>query len=425
MTVAIRTEGLSKRYRLDRAAWPWTLKSAITERAAGRLRSDPAPEGRDSWFWALRDVSLEVPRGEVLGIVGRNGAGKSTLLRILTRISRPTSGWAEIHGRAGALIGVGTGFHPELSGRENVYLNAAILGMKRAEIARRFDEIVAFAEVESFIDVPVKRYSSGMQARLSFAVAAHMEADILLVDEVLAVGDAAFQRKCLGTMEGVARAGRTVLFVSHNVTAIQKLCHRVIWLDEGRIAEEGDPRDVVGKYLQKLLVPLTEQVWDEPGAAPGTDRFRLRRASVRPAGGTAGDAIGLDTPFTIEFEYWNLHPGARLHVSFHLLNQYGVVVFRAAPFGAGERREEELPAGLVRETCLVPGNLLNDGVHRVELAMGHDHQAPELRKDDVLVFEVVDTASPGTGIRWHGAVRPALAWSTQILEDEMAEDACS
>jgi lipopolysaccharide transport system ATP-binding protein len=258
---AIRVEHLSKRYRIGQRERYRSLRDSLVEAAAAPLRrvrsalgtaGASAPNGAQNTIWALRDVSFDVVAGEVLGIIGHNGAGKSTLLKILSRITEPTEGRAEVQGRVGSLLEVGTGFHPELTGRENIYLNGAILGMKRAEIARRFDEMVAFAEVERFIDTPVKRFSSGMYLRLAFAVAAHLETEILLVDEVLAVGDAAFQKKCLGRMGDVAREGRTVLFVSHNLPSIEKLCGRVVVIDGGRITMDSDPVSCIAAYLGAL-----------------------------------------------------------------------------------------------------------------------------------------------------------------------------
>jgi len=268
--IAIRATGLSKRYRIggpsttlrteSRARYGYkTLRDTLTNAATAPLRRlASVARGRsstiaDQTIWALKDVSFEVQRGDVVGIIGRNGAGKTTLLRVLSRITRPTEGYAEIHGRVGSLLDVGTGFHPELTGRENIYLNGAILGMKRAEIDRRFDEIVAFSEIGRFIDTPVKHYSSGMRVRLAFAVAAHLEPEILLVDEVLAVGDLAFQKKCLGKMGEVARGGRTVLFVSHNMAAVRRLCQRAVLLDEGRARALGDVDDIVSRYESDVL----------------------------------------------------------------------------------------------------------------------------------------------------------------------------
>ena len=256
--LAIRVDHLSKQYRLGKQERYFSLRDSLTEACTApfrRLRSlfrGSAGSGQSNsqtLFWALRDVSFEVKQGEVVGIIGRNGAGKSTLLKVLSRITEPTEGFAELRGRVGSLLEVGTGFHPELTGRENLYLNGAILGMKKAEIERKFDEIVAFAEVEKFLDTPVKHYSSGMYVRLAFAVAAHLEPEILMVDEVLAVGDAAFQKKCLGKMEDVAKEGRTVLFVSHNMGAIEALCERVIVIGEGIVVFDGDKKRAIAKYL--------------------------------------------------------------------------------------------------------------------------------------------------------------------------------
>jgi len=248
--IAIRADGLGKSYRIDHAAAGGyrTLRESLASAATRPLRR--SSEGRHETIWALQDVSFEVQRGEALGIIGRNGAGKSTLLKILSRITRPTRGRAEVYGRLGSLLEVGTGFHPELTGRENIFLNGAILGMSRRDIQRHFDEIVAFAETEKFLDTPVKRYSSGMFMRLAFAVAAHLETDILVVDEVLAVGDTAFQAKCLGKMEDVASHGRTVLFVSHNMGAVSRLCSRAILLADGQVEVAGTPAVAIGRYLE-------------------------------------------------------------------------------------------------------------------------------------------------------------------------------
>src|SRR5919201_992278 len=293
--VAIRVEGLGKKYRLGANAQPYkTLRESLADvaaaplRAASRLTRCPRAAREGSHrpeFWALKDVSFDVRQGEVLGIIGRNGAGKSTLLKLLSQITAPTKGCIKMKGRVASLLEVGTGFHPDLTGRENVFLNGAVLGMARADITRTFDEIVAFAEVEKFIDTPVKHYSSGMYLRLAFAVAAHLEPDILLVDEVLAVGDAAFQKKCLGKMGSVAHAGRTVLFVSHNMPAIRSLCHRAILLQAGRQVMSGPASSVVASYLASGAEAPSERVWPDVPTAPGNVKARVHAVRVRDASG--------------------------------------------------------------------------------------------------------------------------------------------
>jgi lipopolysaccharide transport system ATP-binding protein len=395
---------------------PFRCLSSLAKRMSG-------DEGRPmtgGWFWALKEVSFGVRSGEVLGIIGRNGAGKSTLLKILSRITKPTEGYAEVHGRMGSLLEVGTGFHPELTGRENIYLNGAILGMKKAEIDRKFDEIVAFAETAKFLDTPVKRYSSGMYVRLAFAVAAHLEPHILIIDEVLAVGDAAFQKKCLGKMGNVAKEGRTVLFVSHNMAAVQSLCGRVIWLNDGRIVEEGQPGQVVSRYLQTSFSALTEQVWPEISTAPGNDEVRLVGARVRPINASPTDAISVCTPFVIEFEYRNLKPNAYLNLSFQLYNEQGILVFETGPVHEPVWQGRPFPVGVFKDVCYVPGNLLNNGMHRVVLSLGKNQATLLYKADDVLIFDVhdaVENRGDWWG-GWEGTIRPILEWSTELIEEE-------
>jgi len=421
--VAVRAVELGKRYRIGERQPYQTVRDVIAASARSRL-SRPSrdaagarPPTDTEWVWALEDVSFELAEGEALGIIGRNGAGKSTLLKILSRITEPTRGHADISGRVGALLEVGTGFHPELTGRENITLNGAILGMRRAEIDRKFDDIVTFAGVERFIDTPVKRYSTGMHARLAFAVAAHLEPDILIVDEVLAVGDAEFQRRCMGKMGQAARSGRTVLFVSHNMAAIESLCSRAIWLEAGRCAADGAPADVISDYLATSLSVLNDRFWPDPDLAPGNDRVRLRRARVQPELGDPEDLIFVTTPFRIEFEYWNMRPDARLNLSLHIYNEHGVIVFNAVPSLETVWRGRPFPRGLFRDTCHVPGDLLNDGVHRIELLVVENSSHVIHRMDDVVVFEVRDIGDAREGWygRWPGAVRPRLVWETERL----------
>ncbi len=365
--VAIRCEGIGKRYKIGQQQRYRTFRETLTEIASAPLRkffstSNGSASDRDTELWALRDISLEVNHGEVLGIIGRNGSGKSTLLKILSRITRPTEGVAEIFGRLGTLLEVGTGFHPELTGRENIYLYGAILGMGRAEITRKFDEIVEFAECGRLLDTPMKHYSSGMYVRLAFAVAAHLETDILLVDEVLAVGDAVFQKKCLGKMSDVAHQGRTVLFVSHQMVALQSLCTRAVCLHEGRIVLEGNPGSVITHYLQKWLPTFKEVVYDDIEKAPGNDLIRLHRVCVRPADGTSQDQITVRTPLVAEFEYWKLAPHASLNLAAEVFNEHGVSVFATANFGEGAT-----PAGLLRSSFTVPADSMNNGTYRIDL----------------------------------------------------------
>ncbi len=295
MSVAIITEELSKSYRIGELQSTYgTLRDSLAAAAKRLVHRDHRPHHEE--IWALRDVSLEVPEGQVLGVIGRNGAGKSTLLRILTRITTPTSGRAEIRGRVGSLLEVGTGFHPELTGRENVFLNGSVLGMKQREIQGKFDEIVEFAGVEQFIDTPVKRYSSGMSVRLAFAVAAHLEPEILLVDEVLAVGDAEFQRRCLGRMEDLSESGRTVVFVSHQMQAVAQLCDRAILLEKGRVTRDGPSGDVVAHYLQRVGGSRSTRSWPDVEHAPGDDLARLLSVRVVDESGTTVDAANVRRP---------------------------------------------------------------------------------------------------------------------------------
>ena len=422
--LAIQAKGLSKLYRIGEVEKYPTIREALVRAASIPLRaikswSATGDNGNCApTMWALRDLDFEVKQGEVVGIIGRNGAGKSTLLKVLSGITEPTEGYADIYGRVGSLLEVGTGFHMELTGRENIFMNGALLGMRRQEIKAKFDEIVAFAETEKFLDTPVKRYSSGMYMRLAFAVAAHLEPEILIVDEVLAVGDAAFQKKCLGKMGAVAKEGRTVLFVSHNMAAVESLCGLVIWLDEGRVVEEGSASHVVSRYLQTAYSNLTKQEWPEPRTAPGNEKVRLRRASVRPVQGCSEEPITVRTAFQIEFEYWNLQPGAYLNLSLHVYNEQGIMVFNAVPVEETTWSGRAFPAGLFRDACTIPANLVNDGRYRVELLIVQDDANVIYQQEDILVFDVQDVVE-GRGAwygKWSGAVRPVFAWQTELVE---------
>jgi len=423
MSAMIKVEGLSKQYRIGalEAAYG-TLRESIVGAVRAPLRGLSKKSGKTphETIWALKDVSLEVQPGEVLGIIGRNGAGKSTLLKILSRITEPTAGRVELYGRLGSLLEVGTGFHPELSGRENIYLNGSILGISRKEIARKFDEIVAFSEVEKFIDTPVKRYSSGMYVRLAFAVAAHLESEVLVIDEVLAVGDASFQTKCLGKMSDVAREGRTVLFVSHNTQAVTTLCKQAAWIDHGRVVKMGRTDEVISAYLQGVgrasAKPL-EQVWDNPGTAPGNENVRLH--AVRVAAKKDGVLSGLDmqTPFDLEVEYWNLVPDARLIVNCALYALDGSPVFETLTFNESSWHGRPFQVGLYRSVCHIPGNLINQGTYRLRVAFLNEFAEVLYDNREATVFSVHDVKErdfPWFG-RFIGNVYPKFEWTTELL----------
>ena len=415
--VMIHAENLSKQYTIASGT---SRHDNLAEQLADTLkhvlfRNGCSRPGKKT-FWALKDVSFEVRQGEIVGIIGQNGAGKSTLLKIISRITIPTCGQARIYGRIGSLLEVGTGFHPDLTGRENIYLNGAIIGMKKEEIRRRFDEIVEFAEVSKFLDVPVKRYSSGMFVRLGFAVAAHLEPEILLVDEVLAVGDAAFQKKCLDKIGSAARGGGAVIFISHNMAAVNSLCKRVVWVNGGRIVDDGPPAEVVTKYLTKSVkgMDVTEELWDDIEAAPGNDTVRLHRVGVRNRQGRPTDPLTMQTPFQVEVDYWNLVPGARLHITLHLYTAEGIIAFTT-----GELNNRSMPPGLFRSVCHIPGNLLNSGPHRFVVLVVKDTSCVIYSHESGVPINILDVAQrEGTCFgREPGVVQPVLQWVTEYLSD--------
>lgn len=425
MKSAITLDGIGKRYFIGARKAPYgTLRESLRDvatapfRRLGRLVRGhaTAAAGLHEEMWALRDVSLSIDQGESVGIIGRNGAGKTTLLKILSRITSPSEGGALIRGRVGSLLEVGTGFHPELTGRENIYLNGSILGMGRKEIGAKFDEIVAFAEIDRFVETPVKFYSSGMYVRLAFAVAAHLEPEILLVDEVLAVGDAAFQKKCLGKMGDVAKEGRTVLFVSHSMVAVQTLCDRAICLADGRVVDDGEPAEVIPSYLRRALKGVRpEREWSDADQ-PGTDGAYLAAVRVRPEGGEVGDPITLETPSVLEFEYRNTRAGARVGVNFHLLTEQGVLAFEGGSLQDPAWDGRALDEGSYLSSCTIPAHLLNSGLHFVSVQLIKSHKCVE-RVEDALAFEVRDlTKRSGS---WYGklagVVRPDLSWQTRKL----------
>ena len=370
-------------------------------------------------IWALRNISFEVKKGEVVGIIGRNGAGKSTLLKVLTKITDPTSGRAEIRGRVSSLLEVGTGFHQELTGRENIFLNGTILGMTKKEVDEKFDEIVAFSDVEKFIDTPVKRYSSGMKVRLAFSVAAHLEPEILLIDEVLAVGDMRFQKKCLNKMEDVGKEGRTVLFVSHNMPAVTRLCNRTILVDEGRIKEDGATLKIVGAYLNSETGTKAAREWPDPEKAPSGPFARLRAVRVRDKDGQISETIDIRQQFKIEMEYEVLNSGQVLLPHFGLKNEIGNSVFVTVDQDP-EWRQRPRPKGHYISKVLIPGNLLAEGMLFVNChLMTLNPDVLQFSERSAVAFNVVDnfdgdSARGDYANNMPGAVRPLLNWSTQF-----------
>jgi|HubBroStandDraft_6_1064221.scaffolds.fasta_scaffold77290_1 lipopolysaccharide transport system ATP-binding protein len=420
-SVVIRSEVLGKSYH--RGA---VRQDALLRDQVDRILKSPLSVFRrqkEEAFWALQDASFEVREGEVLGIIGRNGAGKSTLLKILSRITRPTTGWAEIHGRVGSLLEVGTGFHPELTGRENIFLNGAILGMKKAEIARRFDEIVAFAEVERFIDTPVKHYSSGMYVRLAFAVAAHLETEVLFVDEVLAVGDIEFQRKCLGRMSAVAKQGRTVIFVSHNLAAVRNLCTRCILVNNGRIGSDADVATAIACYLECLRssADATGSVPEQIRAIPPDRQFRLISASLSQ-GDTDPELFVSHEPVAVELEYEILEPVSGLRVGFDLINTEESILFRT-----WEDDDPTLPLvpwtpGRYRSVGLIPANFLRPGMYLVSPVVGIYYVRSVLDslavKIPFSIKNMVGVGSHYTSDQRPGTLMLQMAWEREYFESK-------
>lgn len=368
-------------------------------------------------IWALRNVNLSINQGEVVGIIGHNGAGKSTLLKVLTRITTPTEGYAQLRGRVGSLLEVGTGFQGMLSGRENVYLNGAIIGMTRDEINSKFDDIVEFSGVGEFIDTPVRHYSSGMYLRLAFAVASHLEPEILLVDEVLAVGDAAFQKKCLGEMNDVAERGRTVVFVSHNMAAIESLCQRVIWMDHGTIRADGPARQVINQYLQTTVSQSTHKIWNDRASAPSHEGITMHQASVFPTGGTPDEPITVGDPFNVAVEYWNERPNSKLMISLTIVNEENVFVFSSATIHEPNWHGRMFEQGLYRSVVQVPAFLLNKGNYRAWVVFMEDEGERLWKLEDILSFDIADTDKDRGNYfgDWNGVVRPWLDWKTEYL----------
>jgi lipopolysaccharide transport system ATP-binding protein len=421
-TLAIQAERLSKQYRLGQYRQAYQTLREELARAARTLVRSSSDERTTKTIWALDDVSFEIEQGEVVGIIGRNGAGKTTLLKILSRITEPTKGYADLRGRLGSLLEVGTGFHPELTGRENVFLNGAVLGMKRSEVARKFDEIVEFAGISKFVDTPVKRYSSGMYVRLAFSVAAHLEPEILIVDEVLAVGDAEFQKRCLGRMDQIGKSGRTVLFVSHNMATVTRLCQRAILLDGGRIVLDGPSDAVTAHYLHSDTGTSSHRTWADGAAAPGDDLVRLRSVRVVDADGATAHTVDVRRPVGIEVGFDVLGSGAPIRPQIMLTDESGLHSFNALDTDA--RWQDEAEPGSYTSTAWIPGNLLNEGVVFVSVfvsTLAPQRTLQHVKERDAVSFQVTDplegdSAKGEYAGRWAGVVSPLLEWTTDSAD---------
>ena len=428
MTTAISVKNIGKQYKIGAAETKFRynmLRDVIVDTVSAPIRLAKAMIGRSdrrlnqNFVWALKDVSFDLEEGKVLGIVGRNGAGKSTLLKILSRVTEPTTGTVSVRGRVGSLLEVGTGFHPELTGRENIYMNGAILGMRRSEIDSKFDEIVEFSEVTQYIDTPVKRYSSGMYLRLAFAVAAHLEPEILVVDEVLAVGDAEFQKKCLGKMGDVAQQGRTVLFVSHNMSAILRLTQEAIVLNKGQLIMRGPTQEAVDYYLSSGQSQAGERTWgaeDVPAAAMPFTPISLK---IKERSGKVVDTIRSTEPVTVEFEYKLGAPVTGLRVGLYVSTMRGEYIFTSFDTDSPELYEnfDSRNAGHYISRAELPADIFNEGRYTV----GGNASSFGVRRyfmdENALAFNVDISGAPGT--QWAeprvGPVRPRLNWKIEKI----------
>ncbi len=411
----IRVENLGKRYHIGTAVAAYqTLRETLGGAFQKAKEKIELLDSGDDYIWALRELNFEVKQGQVLGIIGRNGAGKSTLLKILSRVTYPTEGIAEIHGRVGSLLEVGTGFHPELTGRENIFLNGAILGMKRTEIEKKFDEIVEFSEVEKFIDTPVKRYSSGMYLRLAFAVAAHLEPEILVVDEVLAVGDAEFQRKCLGKMSDVAQQGRTVLFVSHNMSAVLRLTQESLVIEKGRLALRAPTSEAVDYYLSRGYSLEGQRIWQPDEIPEDAAPFQPVSIKVLNAAGTVVDTLRSVEPSMVEMEYMLNAPITGLRVGMYLISSRGEFIFTSFDTdepGLFEKFSTRQPGRYISR-CVIPADTLNEGRYIIGINASSYKIKRYFHDEQALTFNVDAAGAPG--MQWPeprlGSYRPRLDW---------------
>jgi lipopolysaccharide transport system ATP-binding protein len=410
--LVIQAENISKFYQLgtigsgslrrDIQSW-WQTKILNKGHPYHGLSEADAEDSRD-FIWALRNVNMEIRQGETWGIIGKNGAGKSTFLKILSRIIKPTSGSIRGRGKISSLLEVGTGFHQDLSGRENIYISGYMLGMKKAEIESKFDEIVNFSGIEKFIDTPVKRYSSGMYVRLAFAVAAHLEPDILIVDEILAVGDAEFQKKCMGKMKDVSSSsGRTIIFVSHNLQAVNNLCSKAIWLDRGSVKYTGYSNSVVNHYLSTVQKKSWKQEFGDLQSAPGNEYIRLLSIELVPHLSDPVAGIDIRTPLTIKYRFFNGGEGFQLSTDILLFTLAGECIFDV-PSVPGEYNK-----GIIDVECTIPGNFLNDGSYYISINFTKDTSVQLFKYEECLFFEVADFRENSNFYdKWWGYVRPAF-----------------
>jgi lipopolysaccharide transport system ATP-binding protein len=416
----IEIDSVGKRYRIGALREPYlSLRDTVARKTAhywNVIRQKEKLQHSQKDFWALRDVSFSVNQGDAIGIIGRNGAGKSTLLKILSQITPPTEGRITCRGRIASLLEVGTGFHPELTGRENIYLNGAILGMTRAEIRRKFDDIVAFAEMEKFLDTPVKRYSSGMYVRLAFAVAAHLEPEILVVDEVLAVGDAQFQKKCLNKMGDAAKGGRTVLFVSHNMPAIRSFCSRCVLLDSGTLIMDSSSAEVISSYLTDSDSTRRHSSWEESNQ-PGDDTLSLISASVSGADSSLSDEMSMEEEVNLQFDLFIRKPGSRAGLTILLYSQDGTLVLSSLDHIPEHFLNTSSEGLKIRTSTTLPGGLLNEGGYAVSLYMWRNHYQIISRVDSALSFRLQDYGAARGDYYggWSGVIRPSLEWKCAEL----------
>jgi lipopolysaccharide transport system ATP-binding protein len=417
---AIRVSHLGKKYTIGGPQEKYrTFRDAIVNSAKApfrRLSSSEPPQE----FWALKDVSFDVEPGEVVGIIGRNGAGKSTLLKILSRITSPTEGTVDLYGRVGSLLEVGTGFHPELTGRENIFLSGSILGMKKREIDSKLDEIVKFSEIEKFLDTPAKRYSSGMYVRLAFAVASHLETEILLIDEVLAVGDAQFQEKSLGKMGDVAtKEGRTVLFVSHNMAAVNKLCPRSLLLHNGGIIKDDSSKEVIDLYSNQNSILKAFIDWSQKTNAPTDGEVIIVTSiSILNRNGISNSTIYAEEPFWIVLEYEILKPVKNCWLGFSINTYNNDVLFFSGDFNFSNLSDNKRNPGKYKSMCKIPENLFNQGTYSISLLCQFPSIKILFHEENVLNFEVLTLTDLIGSLKQPGIIRPILNWDTIKISDK-------